>query len=128
MKEIIVKKKALFRERLLPGYGHIYLEDFWRGFPILFVGLLLWLFLSVWTFSFISPVFGIQFLGSMGLKPGIADKYFFVASQNIAYLILSIIALIFVYVYSLRLLNQSFTLENLGYRKAIDPDEKEPVF
>ncbi|MDZ4726831.1 MAG: energy transducer TonB [Leptospira sp.] len=128
LKEMIVKKKALFRERLLPGYGHIYLEDFWRGFPILFVGLLLWLFLSVWTFSFISPVFGIQFLGSMGLKPGIADKDFFVASQNIAYLILSIIALIFVYVYSLRLLNQSFTLENLGYRKAIDPDEKEPVF
>jgi hypothetical protein len=127
LKEMEVKKKALIRDRLLPGYGHIFLEDYWRGFPFLFVGLLLWLFVAVWTFSFTSPVFGIQFLGSMGLKPGIPDKDFFIASQNIGYLVLSILALVFTYAYSNYLLNQSFTLENLGYRKGGE-EEKEPVF
>ncbi|WP_109020383.1 hypothetical protein [Leptospira kobayashii] len=127
LKEIEVKKRALFRDRLVPGWGHIYLEDFWRGFPFLFVTLLLWLFLAVWTFSFISPVFGLQFLGGMGLKPGIPDKSFFLAAQNIAYSILTLSALLFIYFYSNQLLTRSFSLENLGLK---NPGEKEldPVF
>jgi hypothetical protein len=127
LNEMEVKKKALFRERVLPGFGHIFLEDYWRGFPFLFVGLLLWLFLAIWSFSYLSPVFGIQFLGSMGLKPGIPDKDFFVASQNIGYLVLTILALTSTYAYSSSLLHKSFTLENLGYRKSGDA-EVEPVF
>ncbi|TGL59283.1 energy transducer TonB [Leptospira ognonensis] len=127
LKEMEVKKRAVFRERLLPGMGHVYLYDFWRGFPFLFVGLLLWLFLAVWSFSFFSPVFGIQFLGSMGLKPGIPDKDFFIAAQNIGYLAITVMALTFTYVYSSSLLGKNFTLENLGYRKGSDL-EREPIF
>ncbi|GBF49932.1 putative membrane protein [Leptospira ryugenii] len=128
LKELEVKKAASIREAILPGYGHIYLEDFWRGFPILFISLLLWLFIAVWSFSYLSPIFGIQFLSSMGLKPGISDKDFFVSSQNIMYLAISILAFIFIYLYSRHLLSQSFTLQNLGYKKAQSDDEKEPVF
>ncbi len=127
LKEMEVKKRAVFRERLLPGYGHIYLDDYWRGFPFLFVGLLLWLFFAVWFFSYLSPYFSILFLGSMGLKPGIPDKDFFVSSQNISYLVITILALTFTYVYSYSLLSKNFTLQNLGYRKATE-DEKEPIF
>jgi len=128
IKGMRVKRNAMFRERFLPGFGHIYLEDNWRGFPILFIGLLLWLFVAVWTFSFLSPVFGIQFLGSMGLKPGIPDKDFFIAAQNIVYLILASAGLIFIYFYSHYLINKSFTLESLGYRTISNQDELEPVF
>jgi len=66
-------------------------------------------------------------LGSMGLKPGIPDKDFFVASQNVGYLVITILALTFTYVYSMSLLNKSFTLENLGYRKSVESDI-EPIF
>ncbi|TGN20771.1 energy transducer TonB [Leptospira idonii] len=127
LKEIEIRKRAFFRDRILPGWGHVYVEDYWRGFPILFVSLLLWLFFAVWTFSYISPIFGLQFLGGMGLKPGIPDKDFFITSQNIAYSIMTVLGLVLLYGYSSHLLGRTFSLENLGLKKAGDK-ELDPVF
>ncbi|MDF3819326.1 energy transducer TonB [Leptospira sp. 96542] len=125
--ELSVKAKAQFREKFLPGLGHLYLYEYWRGFPILFLGLLLWLFLAVWVFSYISPIFGIQFLAGFGLKPGIPDKNFFQTAQNVSYAILSLVTLIGLYFYSSYILEKSFSLENLGLKKPKD-GEREPFF
>jgi hypothetical protein len=125
--ELIVKEKAKFRDQILPGFGHIYVYEYWRGFPILFLTLLLYLFSAVWVFSYISPIFGIQFLAGFGLKPGIPDKDFFISSQNIAYAVFSVAALIGLYFYSATILEKSFSLENLGIKKDKD-GESEPFF
>lgn len=126
-KELEIKSKAKFREKFLPGLGHLYIYEYWRGFPILFIGLLLWLFLAVWIFSYISPVFGIQFLAGFGLKPGIADKDFFISSQNVGYALISAASLLGVYLYSNYLIDKSFSLENLGFKKDKNGEE-EPFF
>lgn len=125
--ELIVKEKASFRDKLLPGFGHIYVYEYWRGFPILFLSLLLYLFSAVWVFSYISPIFGIQFLAGFGLKPGIPDKDFFISSQNIAYALFSVGALVGLYFYSAYLLEKSFSLENLGIKRDKE-GESEPFF
>ncbi|XDD43526.1 energy transducer TonB [Leptospira sp. WS60.C2] len=125
--ELIVKEKASFRDKLLPGFGHIYVYEYWRGFPILFLTLLLYLFSAVWVFSYISPIFGIQFLAGFGLKPGIPDKDFFISSQNIAYALFSVGALVGLYFYSAYLLEKSFSLENLGIKRDKE-GESEPFF
>ncbi|MCW7508167.1 energy transducer TonB [Leptospira levettii] len=125
--ELIIKQKAKFRDQILPGFGHIYVYEYWRGFPILFLTLLLYLFSAVWVFSYISPIFGIQFLAGFGLKPGIPDKDFFISSQNIAYAVFSLAALVGLYFYSAMILEKSFSLENLGIKKDKD-GESEPFF
>ncbi|TGL87776.1 energy transducer TonB [Leptospira congkakensis] len=125
--ELIVKEKAKFRDRILPGFGHIYVYEYWRGFPILFLTLLLFLFSAVWVFSFVSPIFGIQFLAGFGLKPGVPDKDFFISSQNIAYAVFSVLALVGIYIYSSYLLEKSFSLENLGVKED-KVGESEPFF
>ncbi len=71
------RKYAIVRDFFLPGWGHIYTGNLWRGFPILFVYLLLLLFFATFFFSWIEPAFGIRFLATLGLKPGIPDKKFF---------------------------------------------------
>lgn len=124
VKELQIKSKATFRDRFLPGLGHIYLYEYWRGFPLLFIGLLLWLFLAVWIFSYISPVFGIQFLAGFGLKPGIADKDFFVSSQNIGYAVISFCLLVGLYIYSNTMIERSFSLQNLGLKKDKNGEEE----
>ncbi|MCW7489274.1 energy transducer TonB family protein [Leptospira meyeri] len=125
--ELIVKEKAKFRDHILPGFGHIYVYEYWRGFPILFLTLLLFLFSAVWVFSYLSPIFGIQFLAGFGLKPGVPDKDFFISSQNIAYAGFSVLALVGIYFYSSYLLEKSFSLENLGVKED-KVGESEPFF
>jgi len=100
--------QARFRDRLLPGWGHIFLGDFWRGFPFLFVGLLLLLFTAVWLFSYISPIFGIQFLSLLGLKPGISDKDFFMLADNLFYAAFSLFLFFLHYFHSHYLLQKNF--------------------
>ncbi|MCG6143139.1 energy transducer TonB family protein [Leptospira bandrabouensis] len=125
--ELVVKEKAKFRDRILPGFGHVYVYEYWRGFPILFLTLLLFLFSAVWVFSYVSPIFGIQFLAGFGLKPGVPDKDFFISSQNIAYAVFSVSALVGIYFYSSYLLEKSFSLENLGVKEDKIGDS-EPFF
>ncbi|TGJ98634.1 energy transducer TonB [Leptospira langatensis] len=71
------RRNSKVRDAILPGWGHIYNGNLWRGFPILFVFLLLLLLFSTFFFSFLEPAFGIRFLAALGLKPGISDKQFF---------------------------------------------------
>lgn len=71
------RRYAKIRDFLLPGWGHVYCGNLWRGFPILFVYLLFWLFFATFFFSWLEPAFGIRFLAALGLKPGIPDKKFF---------------------------------------------------
>ncbi|EMY60295.1 energy transducer TonB family protein [Leptospira terpstrae] len=125
--ELVVKEKAKFRDRILPGFGHVYVYEYWRGFPILFLTLLLFLFSAVWVFSYLSPIFGIQFLAGFGLKPGVPDKDFFISAQNVAYAGFSVLALIGIYFYSSYLLEKSFSLENLGVKED-KIGESEPFF
>lgn len=102
-----VWKRAKIRNRVFPGFGLIYLGDYWRGFPLLFVYLLLVLFSFIWIFSFLSPVVGIQFLALLGLKPGIPDKDFFLAAKDYTYLSLSVLGLFLTYFLSERLFRAS---------------------
>lgn len=93
------KKYAKIRERLLPGWGHIYLNRYWKGFPILFSFLLIFFFLTISLAFYSDTTFGINFLRYFGLKPGMHDKEFIPATQNIAYpisigLLLSVIYII----------------------------------
>lgn len=125
--ELVVKEKAKFRDRILPGFGHVYVYEYWRGFPILFLTLLLFLFSAVWVFSYVSPIFGIQFLAGFGLKPGVPDKDFFISAQNVAYAAFSVLALVGIYFYSSYLLEKSFSLENLGVKED-KVGESEPFF
>ncbi len=104
-----ITKRALAREKLLPGFGQIFLGDYWRGFPLLFLYLLLIFFTLIWILSYLSPAYGIQFLGFFGLKPGIPDKDFFLASQNIEYAIISFVGALGIYLFSQNLLKRSFT-------------------
>lgn len=67
---------ARMREYILPGWGHIYLRRYWKGFPVLFIFLLIVLFFAVSLFYFIDFTFGIRFLTSLGLKSGIPDQEF----------------------------------------------------
>lgn len=64
------------RELLLPGWGHIYLNRYWIGFPLLFCFLLGLLFLVISICYMIGPGFGANFMNSLGLKSGISEKAF----------------------------------------------------
>ncbi|EPG74716.1 TonB family C-terminal domain protein [Leptospira fainei serovar Hurstbridge str. BUT 6] len=76
------RKYSMIRDLLLPGWGHIYSGNLWKGFPILFVYLLLLLFFATFFFSWMEPAFGIRYLASLGLKPGIPDKKFFEVASS----------------------------------------------
>lgn len=76
------RKYSTIRDLLLPGWGHIYSGNLWKGFPILFIYLLLLLFFATFFFSWMEPAFGIRYLASLGLKPGIPDKKFFEVASS----------------------------------------------
>lgn len=102
------RKYAKIRDAILPGWGHIYCGNLWRGFPILFVYLLLLLFFSTFLFSWIEPAFGIRFLAAIGLKPGIPDKTFFEATSSFFPWAIALVLLLSTYVFSGWLLRRSF--------------------
>ena len=77
------QKYARIRERILPGWGHIYLHRYWKGFPILFSFLLFLFFFAISIAFYTDTTFGLNFLRSLGLKPGVHDKEFIPATQNI---------------------------------------------
>ncbi len=76
------KRYARIRELLIPGWGHVYLQRYWKGFPILFTYLLVLFFLAVSLAFYLDTIFGIKFLSSFGLKPGIPDKEFMQYADN----------------------------------------------
>jgi hypothetical protein len=96
------------RDFLIPGWGHIYSGDFWKGFPLLFLALILFFFLLTAIFAYTSPLLGIQFLGSWGLKPGIPDKDFFLKASSIYYVMVPVVFLPCLYILSQILLRNSF--------------------
>lgn len=103
-----VGKAAYFRDNILPGWGHIYVGDFWKGFPLLFIFLLAIFLFATAFFSWDSPLLGIQFLASWGLKPGIPDKEFFQKASNIGYMIGFLFLTLSIYILSKYLLRKSF--------------------
>lgn len=94
------KKYAKLRERILPGWGHIYLSRYWKGFPILFCFLLIFFFLVTSITFYLEPMFGLNFLRSLGLKPGIHDKEFIPLTQNLALPLAMSFLLSIVYIYA----------------------------
>lgn len=103
-----VHRSAFFRDNFLPGWGHVYAGDFWKGFPLLFVFLIgIFLFATAF-FSWDGPLLGIQFLGTWGLKPGIPDREFFQKASNIQYMIFTVLLSLSVYVFSKYLLHKLF--------------------
>lgn len=103
-----VHSSSFFRDNLIPGWGHIYAGDFWKGFSILFIFLLSLFLFATAFFAWDSPILGIQFLSSWGLKPGIPDKDFFIKASSIRYMILLAILLVTTYVFSKYLLTNLF--------------------
>ncbi|HMV41343.1 MAG TPA: energy transducer TonB [Leptospiraceae bacterium] len=101
------KKYAKIRERILPGWGHIYLYRYWKGFPILFCFLLVFFFLVIALTFYFDPMFGLNFLRSLGLKPGIHDKEFIPLTQNLALPIGLSFLLSIIYIYANSTLNAS---------------------
>lgn len=102
------RKYAILRDALIPGWGHIYSGNLWRGFPILFVFLLLLLFFATFFFSWIEPAFGIRYLASLGLKPGIPDKKFFEVASSFIPWAVAFLLLVSIGVFSHWLLRKSF--------------------
>lgn len=103
-----ISGSAFARNWTIPGWGHIYFGDFWKGFPILFLFLLAVFLLLTAIFSFISPLLGIQYLSSWGLKPGVPDKEFFIKAGRLIYLLLPVLFLPLLYTISHLLLRKSF--------------------
>jgi hypothetical protein len=101
------RKYARIRERILPGWGHIYLQRYWKGFPILFSFLLIFFFLVTAIVFYTDPTFGLNFLRSLGLKPGVHDKEFIPASQNIVYPVSLALMLSVIYIFANSLLGRS---------------------
>lgn len=102
------KKYARIRELFLPGWGHVYLQRYWKGFPILFTYLLLFFFFSVLVAFNLDFIFGIKFLSSFGLKPGIPDKEFEQYADNPIYAVAIGILLVSVNFISNLMLSNSF--------------------
>jgi len=103
-----ISRGAFQRNWTIPGWGHIYFGDFWKGFPLLFLFLLSLFLLFTAIFSHISPLLGIQYLSSWGLKPGIPDKEFFIKAGRLIYLLIPLLMLFVVYFLSHVLLRKSF--------------------
>ncbi|MDX1960154.1 MAG: TonB C-terminal domain-containing protein [Leptospiraceae bacterium] len=93
-------KFAKFREAILPGWGVVYLQRYWQGFSLMFIYLLLLLFATTAIFFNIDYVFGIKFLQSIGLKPGIPDKEFIKYSDILFIPIFLSSMLVLVYLFS----------------------------
>ena len=110
------KKKALYskvREAVLPGWGHIYLQRYWKGFSLLFSFLLIFLFFSSSLAFFIDPIFGIKFLTTFGLKIGIPDKEFMQYIDNPIYPIAGLLFLL-----------SSYAISNLMLRSALKSEDQ----
>ena len=76
------EKYAKVRNWIFPGWGLIYLNRYWQGFPILFI-FLLSLFFSIITLTYYYDYArGTAFLSYFGLKPGIPDKEFIQYTSN----------------------------------------------
>ncbi|HRG77819.1 MAG TPA: hypothetical protein PLX69_24885, partial [Leptospiraceae bacterium] len=101
------RKYARIRERILPGWGHIYLQRYWKGFPILFSFLLIFFFLVTAIVFYTDATFGLNFLRSLGLKPGVHDKEFIPASQNSVYPVSLALMLSVIYIFANSLLGRS---------------------
>ncbi|TGJ99786.1 energy transducer TonB [Leptospira semungkisensis] len=102
------QRNSKIRDMILPGWGHIYNGNLWRGFPILFVFLLLLLLFATFFFSFLEPAFGIRFLAALGLKPGISDKQFFAWASTLWPWLVTLVLFISVGLFSGWLLRRSF--------------------
>jgi hypothetical protein len=103
-----IHKSSFFRDNIIPGWGHVYAGDFWKGFPLLFVFLIAIFLFATAFFSWDSPLLGIQFLSSWGLKPGIPDREFFQKASNITYMLLFVLLSLSIYVFSKYLLHKLF--------------------
>ncbi|PJZ68263.1 energy transducer TonB [Leptospira perolatii] len=104
------QRYSLARDLILPGWGHIYSGNLWRGFPILFIYLLVLLFFAAFFFSWLEPAFGIRYLFSLGLKPGIPDKQFFSIASSFVPWLSGIFALLVLNSFSRWLLKRSFRI------------------
>ncbi|MBW0434055.1 TonB C-terminal domain-containing protein [Leptospira yasudae] len=111
------QRYAKVRDRLFPGWGHIYIGNLWKGFSILFLYLLLLLFFATAFFSWLEPADGIRFLMSMGLKPGIADKKFFAVTSSVVPILVFLGGIVGIHIISKFLLNRAFRAE---------PEDKTP--
>lgn len=102
-RDINYKKKYNFtriREWILPGWGHIYLQRYWKGFPLLFIFLILLLFFTISLYFYFELASGIRFMGSLGLKPGIPDKQFLKYADNPIFIIMFGICILCIYAFS----------------------------
>jgi hypothetical protein len=120
LESLSFKKKFLYanvRNAIFPGWGHIYLNRYWIGFPILFVFLLSVFFLVISLVYYYDYSRGTSFLGFFGLKPGIPDKEFIRhTSSPVVYLaILGIIAFIYIL---------SFTLLKDALKRDLEPESE----
>ncbi|MCB1192237.1 MAG: energy transducer TonB [Leptospiraceae bacterium] len=93
-------KYTRIREFILPGWGHIYLQRYWKGFPLLFIFLLLLLFFVTSIYFYLELASGIRFMSSLGLKPGIPDKDFLSHADNPIFIVIFAVCLLFVYIFS----------------------------
>jgi len=101
------EKFAKMREYILPGWGHIFLMRYWKGFPLMFVFLLSLLFFAVTLFFYIDPIFSLRYMTSLGLKPGIPDKELFLYVNNFYIPLVSGIFFVLIYIFSNFLLRNS---------------------
>lgn len=106
------KKKLIYSvDSILPGSGWILIGNFWLGFTILFISLLILLYLATFLASYENPGRGIQFLYLLQLKPGINDKKFFEYMLNPYFLYTAIAFWILIWSYSKYLIYLSFKEE-----------------
>ena len=91
---------ARWRQMLLPGWGDIYLGHFWKGFPLLFVYLLLLLFLSTFAIAKHDPFTGVLYLLTFGLKFGTGDKKFLELTTSWLPLAILSVLVVLTYIYA----------------------------
>lgn len=105
------EKYAKVRNWIFPGWGLIYLNRYWQGFPILFIFLLSLFFSIVSLTYYYDYAKGTSFLIYFGLKPGIPDKEFiqYTSSPVIFFCFLSI--MLFSYYLAHTLLKNVLPLE-----------------
>ncbi|MCX7997909.1 MAG: hypothetical protein N3A69_03015, partial [Leptospiraceae bacterium] len=104
-------KYAKIRNWIFPGWGLIYLNRYWQGFPVLFIFLLSLFFALVSFVYYYDYARGTAFLGFFGLKPGIPDKEFIQYTSSPAIFISFLTITIFTYYLSHVLLKNVLKLE-----------------
>lgn len=108
-------KKAKFarlKNKILPGWGILYLERYWTGFAVLFTFLLLLFFAAISGFYYFDYSFGTSFLQSFGLKPGVPDKEFIRYTSNPVTVSVFVIFFVMSYFFSQTLLESLLKRES----------------